>query len=96
MTVDEAIEWGRHECSLNRIPVTVLVNEIVRLREAIKGAHVIVNEAKRRVDVEQGSKCRNSMNKTPCCDKAGQYNGFGSDGPLLFYCAVPTGCTCHD
>lgn len=30
----------------------------------------------------------------PCCDRAGDYNGFGSDGPLLFTC--PKGCGCHD
>ena len=29
-----------------------------------------------------------------CCDRAGEYNGFGSDGPLLFRC--PQGCGCHD
>lgn len=29
-----------------------------------------------------------------CCELAGEYNGFGSDGPLLFDC--PTGCSCHD
>lgn len=32
--------------------------------------------------------------REPCCDRAGQYNGFGSDGPLLFHC--PKGCSCHD
>jgi hypothetical protein len=30
----------------------------------------------------------------PCCDRAGQYNGFGSDGPLSFIC--PQHCACHD
>lgn len=29
-----------------------------------------------------------------CCDRAGEYNGFGSDGPLAFVC--PNGCDCHD
>lgn len=29
----------------------------------------------------------------PCCDRAGQYNGFAS-GPLLFHC--PSHCSCHD
>lgn len=29
-----------------------------------------------------------------CCDRAGEYNGYGSDGPLLFDC--PKGCPCHD
>jgi hypothetical protein len=29
-----------------------------------------------------------------CCDRAGEYNGFGSDGPLLFEC--PKHCSCHD
>lgn len=29
-----------------------------------------------------------------CCDRAGIYNGFGSDGPLLFTC--PASCCCHD
>jgi hypothetical protein len=30
----------------------------------------------------------------PCCDRKGEYNGFGSDGPRLFTC--PKGCSCHD
>ncbi len=29
----------------------------------------------------------------PCCDRAGEYNGFSS-GPLVFTC--PKGCSCHD
>lgn len=29
-----------------------------------------------------------------CCERAGEYNGFGSDGPLSFTC--PRGCACHD
>jgi hypothetical protein len=29
-----------------------------------------------------------------CCDRAGEYNGFGSEGPLAFLC--PEGCSCHD
>lgn len=32
----------------------------------------------------------------PCCDRRGEYNGFGSDGPTLFQCDVPNGCSCHD
>lgn len=30
----------------------------------------------------------------PCCSRAGEYDGTGSDGPLLFNC--PAGCGCHD
>ena len=30
----------------------------------------------------------------PCCDRAGEYNGYNSDGPILFRC--PKGCSCHD
>jgi topoisomerase IA-like protein len=30
----------------------------------------------------------------PCCARAGEYNGFGSDGPLAFVC--PSSCPCHD
>jgi len=29
-----------------------------------------------------------------CCERGGLYNGFGSDGPLLFTC--PDHCPCHD
>ena len=29
-----------------------------------------------------------------CCPRAGEYNGFGSDGPLKFHC--PKSCSCHD
>ena len=41
--------------------------------------------------VDTGSPC---PRPAPCCDRAGEYNGFGSDGPLLFRC--PEGCSCHD
>lgn len=34
--------------------------------------------------------------KCNCCERAGEYNGFGSDGPLLFHCDLPNGCSCHD
>ncbi len=30
----------------------------------------------------------------PCCERAGEYNGFGSDRPLSFTC--PKHCSCHD
>lgn len=30
----------------------------------------------------------------PCCERAGEYNGFGSDGPTTFTC--PHSCSCHD
>ena len=29
-----------------------------------------------------------------CCERAGEYNGFGSDGPTKFTC--PKHCSCHD
>lgn len=29
-----------------------------------------------------------------CCGRAGEYNGFASDGPTTFAC--PEGCACHD
>lgn len=29
-----------------------------------------------------------------CCSRAGEYNGFGSDGPTSFTC--PAACGCHD
>jgi len=29
-----------------------------------------------------------------CCDRAGTYNGLGSDGPTAFTC--PRSCACHD
>jgi len=32
--------------------------------------------------------------ENPCCRRAGEYNGFGSDGPLAFNC--PKDCPCHD
>ncbi len=32
--------------------------------------------------------------ENPCCDRRGEYNGFGSDGPLKFTC--PKHCCCHD
>ncbi len=32
--------------------------------------------------------------KQPCCDRRDEYNGFGSDGALIFTC--PKHCPCHD
>lgn len=32
--------------------------------------------------------------REPCCQRTGEYNGFGSDSPLSFSCA--RGCSCHD
>lgn len=32
--------------------------------------------------------------KEKCCERAGEYDGYGSDGPLKFEC--PKGCCCHD
>jgi len=32
--------------------------------------------------------------KGTCCGRAGEYNGFGSDGSLTFTC--PKSCPCHD
>lgn len=29
-----------------------------------------------------------------CCERADEYNGFGSDGPTIFTC--PKHCPCHD
>ena len=29
-----------------------------------------------------------------CCDRMGEYNGYGSDGPTTFTC--PRSCACHD
>lgn len=29
-----------------------------------------------------------------CCDRVGEYNGYGSDGPTTFTC--PKSCPCHD
>lgn len=31
--------------------------------------------------------------QAPCCDRAGEYNGFDS-GPVAFHC--PVHCSCHD
>ncbi len=33
---------------------------------------------------------------TPCCERRDEYNGYGSDGPLLFRCWRKNGCACHD
>ena len=36
-----------------------------------------------------------SCHRAPlCCARAGEYNGYGSDGPTTFTC--PAGCSCHD
>ena len=32
--------------------------------------------------------------RSRCCKRAGEYNGYGSDGPLVFIC--PRCCSCHD
>ena len=38
--------------------------------------------------------CLKCTEENPCCDRRGEYNGFGSDGPLKFVC--PKHCMCHD
>lgn len=38
--------------------------------------------------------CVKEKKECGCCERAGEYNGFGSDGLLLFVC--PQHCSCHD
>ena len=50
----------------------------------------------RRLLALKEEKCKGMLNGTEdqCCERVGKYNGFGSDGPLLFIC--PKQCMCHD
>ncbi len=50
-----------------------------------------------KADIRRGQECpghERGGTGPACCDRAGEYNGFGSDGPRLFTC--PKGCSCHD
>lgn len=49
-----------------------------------------------REEADRAKRCSHAAtdNTGPdCCDRAGEYNGFGS-GPLKFTC--PKHCSCHD
>lgn len=47
----------------------------------------LMNERKELVE----SKC---TEENPCCERRDEYNGFGSDGPIIFKCSKS--CMCHD
>jgi len=57
-----------------------------------RGALMMAMKALEREDIvpENHVAC---TEENPCCDRRGEYNGFGS-GPLKFVC--PKHCSCHD
>ncbi|WP_406698535.1 hypothetical protein V5E97_06600 [Singulisphaera sp. Ch08] len=60
---------------------------------------LILNQQTKRWEASQGPVCQGHGERAEgspkkCCDRAGEYNGFGSDGPLAFRC--PESCSCHD
>jgi hypothetical protein len=66
-------------------------------RDILKWPEELCNtKPDKRVLALKEEKCLGLDNGTgdPCCERAGMYNGFGSDGPLIFTC--PKQCMCHD
>jgi hypothetical protein len=56
----------------------------------------LLTEAADAIDAVRLLECagKGRAGKGRCCSRAGEYNGYGSDGPLAFRCAK--GCSCHD
>jgi hypothetical protein len=63
---------------------------------AWKQVHDAAVAAERNATPDRSSECPgfdNGGTGEPCCDRAGEYNGFAS-GPTIFTC--PKHCGCHD
>lgn len=73
-------------CGGGRIPT--IAN---KLRELI--AELRKDEALKTINPVARMKIGECTEVNPCCDRRGEYNGFGS-GQLLFEC--PKHCWCHD
>lgn len=73
---------------------------LANLKHALKFVHVLVAFDKAPESAPQPSSktCRGfhpaDTSSPACCDRAGDYNGFASDGPTIFTC--PNSCACHD
>jgi len=55
-----------------------------------KEVYLTIQEVKLEVNPSSPQVCTED---NPCCERRGEYNGFGS-GPLKFLC--PKHCPCHD
>lgn len=62
-------------------------NGRARKKAAQSGNWLALHRIASRKSERNGERC-------DCCDRGDEYNGFGSDGPLLFVC--PKSCPCHD
>jgi len=62
-----------------------------RIRELEKPSVAVPPKEPRPEDACSGHGPRRTG--PPCCDRAGEYNGYAS-GPLIFTC--PKRCSCHD
>lgn len=80
---------GTHRVKSKKLPPTRTAEECQSYLDAYAAAKgwPTIEEVRRHCPGNGG-------HGEPCCPRAGEYNGFGSDGPLLFRC--PVGCTCHD
>jgi hypothetical protein len=83
--VGERIRLGKNKCNDPQII------------EALDWADAVEAEQRGPRKPDLSTECpghRRGGKWEPCCSRAGEYNGFGSDGPLIFTC--PKGCSCHD
>lgn len=70
-------------------------NDVVRLNQAALRPYIAIHFHADRGSEEPDPVVKREKPEEPCncCDRAGEYNGYGS-GPLLFVC--PKSCPCHD
>lgn len=89
------IEHGRVEVSDDVLTAWFMVcgSKLVVQHEM---ANKPIQPAQERAVPVKGEECKGFARggTHQCCDRAGEYNGFGSDGPSLFQC--PESCPCHD
>lgn len=83
-----------HYCGCIWRPADVTTNGVHRIKT--RGEKDTWPDSKRPVVDPTTVCCGHGPHATgpPCCENAGQYNGYGSDGPTVFTC--PKSCSCHD
>lgn len=78
--------------------IAVVFDEVTTLTDELKQALLARTSAGPKKEPPCVGHARKPGDPLPsgsrCCARAGDYSGFGSDGPTIFVC--PKGCSCHD